>query len=65
MILFKVVKLNYMITITTLTIIIVLMGAAIFTSVRASEPEGIRVPIIMYYKNDFISCNHIDTNGFI
>ena len=45
----KVIKLNYRITVASLTIMIILMTALTLTSVRATEPEGIRVPIIMYH----------------
>ena len=46
---FRVINLNYKATIATLTLMIVGMLAVTISSVRASEPEGTRVPIIMYH----------------
>ncbi|MCL2354736.1 MAG: polysaccharide deacetylase family protein [Oscillospiraceae bacterium] len=45
----RVIKLNYKMTIGALTIMIILLTVATFTNVRATEPEGIRLPIIMYH----------------
>ena len=46
---FKVIKINYRLTIATLAVMIMLLTAATFTTVTASEEEGIRVPIVMYH----------------